>query len=150
MPAAVLEELLHNDGMGKKWIMAVLVGMSLILGTGLIYVFLHPQLTLTLEDVMNSEYDAKDVTTEVREITEDACGHQLNCIEAYSTAEANYYRFRSHPAAANYASTVKDGFSVNYFVMDFDGKAASVQDQQSAMEQLAGTWNDYEGDFPSR
>lgn len=142
--------LLHNDGMGKKWIIGLLVGLPLILGAGLLYFFLHPQLNLTLKDVMNSEYDAKDVTTEVREMTEDACGQQLNCVEAYSTAEANYYRFRSHAAAADYGSTLKDGFSVNYFVMDFDGKDASVQDQEAAMVQLAGMWNSYEGDFPSR
>ena len=71
-------------------------------------------------------------------------------MDAYSTAEANYYRFRSHSAAADYESTLEDGFSVHYFVMDFEGKEASVQDQLFAMQLLAGTWNSYEGDFPSR
>ncbi|WP_299169311.1 hypothetical protein [uncultured Arthrobacter sp.] len=136
--------------MGKKWLIAVLVGVPLVFVAGIIYLFLHPQLTLTLEDVMEAEYTGKDVTTEVTEITDLACGAEVGCVEAYSTAEANYYRFRTRAAATEYNSTLTDSFSVNYFIMDFAGKDASVNDQLFAMHQLAGTWNDYEGDFPVR
>ncbi|WP_152916206.1 hypothetical protein [Arthrobacter sp. RIT-PI-e] len=136
--------------MGKKWLIAVLVGVPLIFVATMIYWLLHPQLTLTLRDLMEFEDTGKDVTTEVVEITDSACGADIGCVEAYSTAEANYYRFRTHAAATEYNSTLNDSFSVNYFVMDFAGKNASVNDQLLAMEQLAGTWNDYEGDFPTR
>ncbi|GAA1117559.1 hypothetical protein [Arthrobacter flavus] len=136
--------------MGKKWLIAVLVGVPLLFVAGIIYWFMHPQLTLTLEDLMEAEYSGKDVTTEVIEITDSVCGSEVSCLEAYSTAEANYYRFRTHAAATEYEATLADGFSVNYFVMDFAGKDASVNDQLFAMHQLAGTWNDYEGDFPVR
>ena len=136
--------------MGKKWLIAVLVGVPLVFVAGIIYLFLHPQLTLTLEDVMEAEYTGKDVTTEVTEITDLACGAEVGCVEAYSTAEATYYRFRTRAAATEHYSTLTDSVSVNYFVMDFAGKDASVNDQLFAMHQLAGTWNDYEGDFPVR
>ncbi|WDF35092.1 hypothetical protein PTW37_16445 (plasmid) [Arthrobacter agilis] len=137
--------------MGKKSLIAVLVGVPLLFVAGMLYLVLHPQLTLTLEDLLlEAEYAGKDVTTEVVEITDSACGAEVDCVEAYSTAEANYYRFRTHAAAAEYNLTLADSFSVNYFVMDFAGKDASVNDQLFAMEQLAGTWNDYEGDFPVR
>lgn len=136
--------------MGRKEIVAVLVGVPLILVVGMAYLLLHPQPTLTLEDVMDAEYTGKDITTDVVEITDTACGSEINCVEAYSTAEANYYRFRAHAAAAEYVSTVEDGFSVNYYVMDFEGKDASVNDQSFAMQVLAGMWNDYEGDYPAR
>lgn len=136
--------------MGKKWLIAVLVGVPLIFIAGMLYLVLHPQLTLTLKDLMEAEYTGKDVTTEVTEITDSACGAEVGCVEAYSTAEANYYRFRTHAAATEYNSALTDSFSVNYFVMDFAGKDASVNDQLFAMHQLAGAWNDYEGDFPAR
>ncbi|KNC18338.1 hypothetical protein AC792_12645 [Arthrobacter sp. RIT-PI-e] len=126
------------------------MGVPLIFVATMIYWLLHPQLTLTLRDLMEFEDTGKDVTTEVVEITDSACGADIGCVEAYSTAEANYYRFRTHAAATEYNSTLNDSFSVNYFVMDFAGKNASVNDQLLAMEQLAGTWNDYEGDFPTR
>lgn len=71
-------------------------------------------------------------------------------MEADSTAEANYYRFRNYAAATVFESSLEDGFSVNYFVMDFAGKDASVNDQLFAMQVLAGMWNDYEADFPVR
>ncbi|MEG9248154.1 hypothetical protein V6S67_08655 [Arthrobacter sp. Soc17.1.1.1] len=140
----------YLGGMGKNWIIAVLVGVPLMLVAGMIYWFLHPQLTLTLEDVMDAEYTGKDVTTDVVEITDTACNSDIKCAEAYSTAEANYYRFRTHAAATEYDAALDDGFSVNYFVMDFAGKDASVNDQLFAMQILAGMWNDYEGDFPAR
>lgn len=136
--------------MGKRWIVAVLVAVPLVFVAGLLYLLFHPQLTLTLEDVMNAEYDARDITTEVEEITAAVCGVHVECVEACSTAEANYYRFRTHAGATEYMSSLEDGFSVNYFVMDFAGKNAPVQDQLFAMQVLAGMWNDYEGNFPNR
>ncbi|WP_208739931.1 hypothetical protein, partial [Arthrobacter agilis] len=77
-----------------------------------------------------------------------ACNSDIKCVEAYSTAVANYYRFRTHASATEYEATVDDGFSVNYFVVAFAGKDASVDDQLFVMHILAGMWNDYEGDFP--
>lgn len=136
--------------MGRKWIVAVLLGMPLVFGAGMIYFLMHPQLTLTLEDVMDAEYTGKDITTDVVEITDTACGSDITCVEAYSTGEADYYRFRTHAAATEHESTLDDGFRVNYFVMDFAGKDSSVNDQLFAMQVLAGMWNDYEGDFPAR
>jgi len=109
-----------------------------------------PQSNLTLNDVMNSEFDAPDVTTEVMEITDTACGSALDCVEAYSTPEADYFRFDSRERAKEYGATLDDGFVINFIVMDFEGKDASVQSQLSAMQSVAGTWNDYEGEFPER
>jgi osmotically inducible lipoprotein OsmE len=109
-----------------------------------------PQSNLTLNDVMNSEYDAPDVTTEVMEITDAACGSALDCVEAYSTAEADYFRFDSRERAEEYGATLDDGFVINFIVMDFEGKDASVEHQLWAMQSVAGTWNDYEGEFPDR
>ena len=109
-----------------------------------------PQHNLTLHDVMNFESDAPDVTTQAKDITETVCVTSLDCVEAYSTAEADYFRFESRKRAEEYGSTVKDGFVVNYIVMDFAGKEVQVEKQLWAMQSLAGTWNDYEGDFPDR
>ena len=111
---------------------------------------LDPQSNLTLNDVMNSETDATDVTTEVREITDTACGSALDCVEAYSTAEADYFRFDTRAGAKEYGATLDDGFVINFIVMDFEGKDASVEHQLWAMQSVAGTWNDYEGEFPDR
>jgi len=109
-----------------------------------------PQSTLTLDGVMNSQYDAPDVTTEVLEITETACGSAIDCVEAYSTAEADYFRFDTRAGAEEYGATLDDGFVINFIVMDFEGKDASVEHQLWAMQAVAGTWNDYEGEFPDR
>lgn len=136
--------------MRRKWLIALLVAVVLVPVSVLAYFLFNPQVSLTLADVMDSEYDAPDVTTDAVEITESVCGVEVDCVEAYSTAEANYYRFRSHAGATEYESTLEDGFSVNYFVMDFAGKHASKEDQLHAMQALAGTWNDYEGNFPNR
>ena len=75
--------------MGKNWLIAVLVGVLLIFIAGMIYWFLHPQLTLTLEDVMDAKYTGKNVSTDVVEITDTACNSDIRCVEAYSTVEAN-------------------------------------------------------------
>lgn len=109
------------------------------------------QWTLTLADVMSSKPDAVDPTTDVVEVTSDACDDDVRCVEAYDTAEATYYRFASRGDAEEFASTVDDGFRSNYIVMDFAGKDAASKEQQLwAMQHLAGIWQDYEGEFPSR
>jgi len=113
-------------------------------------VLFDPQGNLTLHDVMNAEYDAFDASTQEEEISDEVCGEQLDCVEAYSTAEANYYRFESRLLAEEYWSTLADGFVVNYIVMDFVGKDATVTEQLWAMQATAGMWNDYEGDYPDR
>lgn len=92
-----------------------------------------------------------DVTTNPIEITDDACSTELDCVEAYSTEEANYYRFASRDQAADLAATLDDGFVIHYIVMDFAGKdAAAKEHQRWATERLAGTWQDYNGTFPDR
>ncbi|TFD52239.1 hypothetical protein E3T55_06430 [Cryobacterium frigoriphilum] len=110
------------------------------------------QVNLTLVDVMAAEYDAPDSTTNPRDITDEACGAQIPCIEAYDTTEAIYYRFGSRDAATAFAQDLDDGFRSNYIVMDFDGKAdgTSTEQQLWAMQGLAGMWQDYEGGFPQR
>ena len=105
--------------------------------------------SLTLETVVNAEYEP-DSTTNPVDVTLDVCGEQLDCLEAYTTTEASYLRFDSRERAAEYASTLADGFVVNYIVMDFSAHDAPVERQRWAMEALAGTWQDYRGSFPNR
>ena len=108
-------------------------------------------LRLTIPLVLNDESDSVDVTTNPIEITDEVCNEQLECIEAYSTDEADYYRFTSRETANEFESTLDDGFVVHYIVMDLSNKPdASKLDQQLAMEQLGGIWQDYEGTFPDR
>lgn len=97
-----------------------------------------------------AEYDGPDTTSNPVDITDTACGEALDCIEAYDTEEATYYRFASRDRATKYASSLEDGFLVNYIVMDFGGKDASREEQHWAMEALAGTWQSYDGTFPER
>jgi hypothetical protein len=111
---------------------------------------LDPQGTLTLHDVLDTGNAASVGHTEVEDVTAEACDADIQCVEAYSTAEADYFRFDSRERAREYGSTLEDGFVVNYFVMDFAGKDASVEHQLWAMQGLAGMWNDYEGGFPDR
>ncbi len=109
----------------------------------------HSQLTIAL--LMENHGDTADVTTDPIDITADACGTTLDCVEAYRTEEADYYRFASRDEAAEHAATLDDGFVVHYIVMDFAGKeTASKEHQRWAMERLAGTWQDYHGTFPDR
>ncbi|QAV70045.1 hypothetical protein ESZ53_06105 [Salinibacterium sp. UTAS2018] len=124
---------------GLAFVVLVLAGCSL----------LDPQGQLTLHDLVNVE-EGVDVTTQAEDITDTACATLIDCVEAYSTAEANYYRFDSRDDAEAFGSSVEDGFVINYIVMDFAGKDASVQEQLHAMQMLAGMWNDYEGGFPDR
>lgn len=105
---------------------------------------------LTIETVIQND-GSVDVTTNPVDITQDACDDELPCVEAYSTDEANYYRFATRDDAAAYAATLDDGFAVHYIVMNFAGKQeSSPERQQWAMERLAGTWQEYDGPFPDR
>ena len=109
----------------------------------------HSQLTIAT--VIQDDGSAADVTTNPVDITESACDDEIRCVEAYSTDEANYYRFASRDDAAEYAAALDDGFVVHYIVMNFAGKhESSPEHQQWAMERLAGTWQDYDGPFPDR
>ncbi|HEX7825719.1 MAG TPA: hypothetical protein VF477_12505 [Mycobacterium sp.] len=109
----------------------------------------HSQLTIAM--LMNDEGYTTDVTTNPVDITETVCTEELDCVEAYSTDEANYYRFGSREAAADYVASIDDGFAVHYIAMDFTGKdSVSPAAERSAMERLAGTWQDYDGTFPDR
>ncbi len=129
-------------------LVGVLAALSL-LTTGCALLDNHSRLTIAL--LMEDHGDAVDVTTDPVDITDDACGDELDCVEAYSTEEADYYRFASRDQAADYAATLDDGFVIHYIVMDFAGKdTASKERQRWAMERLAGTWQDYNGTFPDR
>ena len=109
----------------------------------------HSQLTIPM--VVNTESDAVDVTTNPIEITDEVCNETLECVEAYSTDEADYYRFTSRETANQFESSLDDGFVVHYIVMDLSKKPdVSKLRQQWAMELLGGIWQDYEGTFPDR
>lgn len=109
------------------------------------------QWTLTLHELLENTGVKNPPVTEPRDITRTTCGEALDCVEAYATGEATYYRFGSRGAAERFEATVLDGFRSNYIVMDFAGKAGvSKTEQLWAMEYLAGTWQDYEGSFPDR
>lgn len=106
---------------------------------------------LTIPIVLTDDSDAVDVTTNPIEITDDVCNETLECVEAYSTDQADYYRFTSREMANEFESTLDVGFVVNYIVMDLSNKPdASKTDQRWAMEELGGTWQDYEGTYPDR
>lgn len=111
-----------------------------------------PVSRLTIATLMEdqSDPDYLDINTNPVEITDATCGADLNCVEAWSTDEANYYRFASRRQAAAYTATLDDGFATHFIVMDFAGKTASAETQQWAMERLAGTWQDYQGPYPDR
>jgi hypothetical protein len=106
-------------------------------------------LRLTIPMVLTDDSDAVDVTTNPIEITDDVCNETLDCVEAYSTDQADYYRFTSRDMANEFESTLDVGFVVNYIVMDLSNKPdASKVHQRWAMERLGGIWQDYEGTYP--
>ena len=109
------------------------------------------QRSLTLDALVSSDFDGTDITSNPQETTTETCVGDIDCVEAYSTDQADYLRFDSRDAAEAYAETLEDGFVVNYIVMDFAGKdAVSTEEQRWAMESLSGTWQEYEGEFPNR
>ena len=123
---------------------------SLMLMTGCALLDNHSNLTIAtvMEDAGES---SEDVTTNPRDITEDECPSTSDCIEAYSTDEANYYRFSTREEAKTFADSLDDGFVSHYIVMNFAGKTDTTKlSQQRAMERLASTWQDDEGTFPDR
>jgi len=106
---------------------------------------------LTIPMVLDDERDSADVTTNPIETTDEVCNETLECVEAYSTDEVDYYRFTSRDTANEFESTLDGGFVVHYIVMDLSNKPdASKLDQQLAMEQLSSIWQDYEGTYPDR
>lgn len=131
-------------------VMAV-VAVAVLGGAWLARAVFDSQWTLTLHDVMSSEPDAEDPTTDPIDVTASTCSADIPCVEAYSTAEATYLRFGSRDAAAQHLATLQDGFQSNYIVMDFAGRDHVSKTQQLwAMQHLAGLWQDYEGEFPDR
>jgi len=106
------------------------------------------QLTIAMVVTYDGDSDTVDVTTNPIEITNEVCNETLECIEAYSTDEADYYRFTSRELANEFESTLDVGFVVNYIVMDLSNKPdASKTNQRWAMEKLGGIWQDYEGTY---
>ena len=53
------------------------------------------QWTLTLHELLQNTGVENPPVTGPRDITHTACGEALNCVEAYDTAEATYYRSSS-------------------------------------------------------
>lgn len=112
---------------------------------------LDPHKKLTIEYVVNEAWpDGPKVTSNPVETTDEVCGEQPDCVEAWSTDEADYLRFTSRQQATDYADALEDGFVSNYIVIDFDSKLASVEDQLLAMQSLDGIWQDGEGPYPDR
>lgn len=136
-----------NSRLGYVFSGALLLTTPLVAGCSIV----DPQSSLSLHEFVNTDVQgSEDVTTNPKVITEKACVEPVNCVEAYSTDEANYFRFESKDRAKEFGETLKDGFTMNYIVMDFEGKKSTVEKQLWAMQELAGTWNDYEGGFPDR
>lgn len=142
----------------RRWatVIVVAVGVAVVVGivlggAWLTQAVFDPQWTLTLHDVMSSEPDAEDPTTDPVDITASTCSPDVPCAEGYSTAEATYLRFSSRDAAAQHLETLQDGFQSKCIVMDFAGKTHVSKTQQLwAMQHLAGLWQDYEGESPDR
>ncbi|PPF35280.1 MULTISPECIES: hypothetical protein [unclassified Pseudoclavibacter] len=106
-----------------------------------------PQYGLTIrEAVVDAEYTGPDYASDPVEITESACGEEIDCLEAWSTDQADYYRFATRDEAAEFADGLADGAQSNFIVMDFAGKAGvDRSDQEAASCQLRGTHFDHEG-----
>lgn len=106
------------------------VGIVSLSGAWFVRSVFDTQWSLTLRDVMSSEPDAEDPTTDPVDVTAAVCSIDVPCLEAYSTAEATYLRFYTREAAAHHLATLKDGFQSNYIVMDFAGKTRVSKTQQ--------------------
>ena len=106
---------------------------------------------LTIAAVVNAEQGGRSSSSNPIETTDTVCGDDLDCVEAFTTDQADYVRFESRAAAQEYGDTLADGFVVDYIVMDFAGKSdAAKREQKWAMEVLAGTWQSYDGSVPER
>lgn len=130
----------------RKGKVPVIMLTTLALGLSLFVWSVVDNLRFLTLDVVMVDGDFEDVTTNPVETTTQACGTAISCVEAYSTSEADYYRFPSQKRASNFAKTLEDGFHNHYIVMDFSGKRdVSREQQQWAIEHLLGIWQDYEG-----
>lgn len=142
----------HGRPRGVRFLVVAVV-IAVIAACGLWFgrLLFDSQWTLTLHQLLENTGVEDPPVTDPRDITATACGADVDCVEAYATQEAAYYRFGSRGAAERFAATVEDGFRSNYIVMDFAGAtSASTAEQLWAMQHLAGTWQDYEGTFPDR
>ena len=109
------------------------------------------QWTLTLHELLENTGVENPPATEPRDITRTACGETVDCVEAYDTGEATYYRFGSRGAAERFEATVADGVRSHYIVMGFAGQTGvSTTEQLWAMRCLAGAWQGYAATFPDR
>lgn len=108
---------------------------------------LIPQYGLTIKRaVVDAEYTGPDHATNPVEITESACGEEIDCVEAWSTDQANYYRFATRDRATEYADGLADGAQSHFIVMDFAGKTGvDRHDQEAASCELRGVHFDHEG-----
>lgn len=134
----------------RLWATAALIPCFAVLLSGCSLLDPHSNLTIAMVVSEDAWADLPDVTTDPIEITDTACGMAVDCVEAWSTEEADYYRFASRSQAADFAATLDDGFVSHYIAMDLGGKDAAPAVQQQAMAQLANTWQDYEGPYSDR
>ncbi|GAB3286880.1 hypothetical protein [Pseudoclavibacter terrae] len=108
---------------------------------------LIPQHGLTIRQaVVDAQYSGPDYASNPVEITESACGDEVDCVEAWSTDQADYYRFATRDRATEFAEGLFDGAQSHFIVMDFTGKTGIDRvDQEAASCQLRGANFDHEG-----
>ncbi|WP_271984869.1 hypothetical protein [Pseudoclavibacter terrae] len=108
---------------------------------------LIPQHGLTIRQaVVDAQYSGPDYASNPVEITESACGDEVDCVEAWSTDQADYYRFATRDRATEFAEGLSDGAQSHFIVMDFTGKTGIDRiDQEAASCQLRGANFDHEG-----
>lgn len=138
---------LQTHGQRRLILVATLLTMATISLAGCAIFDRYSQLTIPI--VLLDESDVVEATTNPIEITDEVCNETLECIEAYSTDEADYYRFTSRETANEFESTLEVGFVIHYIVMDLSNKPdATKMDQRRAMEQFSNIWQDYDGPYP--
>ncbi|NYF12429.1 osmotically inducible lipoprotein OsmE [Pseudoclavibacter sp. JAI123] len=125
---------------------AVCVGVGALLAVSGCSILI-PQYGLTIRQaVIDAEYTGPDYASNPVEITESACGDEVDCVEAWSTDQADYYRFATRDGATEFAEGLADGAQSHFIVMDFSGKTGvDRSDQESASCQLRGVHFDHEG-----
>lgn len=108
---------------------------------------LIPQHGLTIRQaVVDAQYSGPDYASNPVEITESACGDEVDCVEAWSTDQADYYRFATRDRATEFAEGLSDAAQSHFIVMDFTGKTGIDRvDQEVASCQLRGANFDHEG-----
>ncbi|MBG6053998.1 hypothetical protein IWX81_000388 [Salinibacterium sp. CAN_S4] len=88
---------LLTQGQRRLIVAATLVTIAITSLAGCALFDRFPRLTIPM--VLTDDSGAVDVTTHPIEITDDVCNKTLECVEAYRTDQADYYRFSSREMA---------------------------------------------------